>query len=129
MFCRSWKRIDCNCALDLIYVIVLASDGSNITNFSLSVTDSFGRVVFLVSLTATSSVRPSLTSQHLTGLFELHAVVRVAIVCRMEYEGCSSFCSDRHPVQVVSGLNKCSVSLLRVGKIAAVAVCSCRLVL
>ncbi|KAH0916954.1 hypothetical protein HID58_024614, partial [Brassica napus] len=40
----------------------------------LSVTDSFGRVVFLVSLTATSSVRPSLTSQHLTGLFELHAV-------------------------------------------------------
>ncbi|KAG5377610.1 hypothetical protein IGI04_025452, partial [Brassica rapa subsp. trilocularis] len=82
---------------------------------NLSVPDSFGRVVVLVSLTATSSVRPSLTYQHLTGLFELHVVVHVAIVCRMEYGGCSSFCSDRHPVQVVSGPNKCLVSLLRVG--------------
>ncbi|KAF2593981.1 hypothetical protein F2Q70_00043059 [Brassica cretica] len=66
--------------------------------------DSFGRVVVLVSLTATSSVRSSLASQHLTGLFELHVVV-------------------------VSGPNKCSVLLLRVGKVAAVAVSSCRLVL
>ena len=46
-----------------------------------------------------------------------------------EYGGCSPFCSDRHPVQVVSGPNKCSALLLRVGKVAAVAVCSCRLVL
>lgn len=129
MFCPSWKRIAWNCAIVLISVIALASDGSKITNFSLSVPDSFGRVVVLVSLTATSSVRPSLTSQHLTGLFELHVVVHVAIVCKMEYGGCSSFCSDRHPVQVVSGPNKCSVSLLRVGFVAAVSVCSCRLVL
>ena len=47
----------------------------------------------------------------------------------MEYGGCSPFCLDRHPVQVVSGPDKCSVLLLRVGKVAAVAVSSCRLVL
>ncbi|KAF3550304.1 hypothetical protein DY000_02009408 [Brassica cretica] len=99
MFCRSWKRIAWDCALVLIFVIALASDGSNITNFSLSVPDSFGRVVDGLGVWST------------------------------EYGGCSPFCSDRHPVQVVSGPNKCLVSLLRVGKVATVAVCSCMLVL
>ncbi|KAF3510686.1 hypothetical protein F2Q69_00008924 [Brassica cretica] len=86
----------CPCSF---FVIALASDGSNITNFSLSVPDSFGRLVDGLGVWST------------------------------EYGGCSPFCSDRHPVQVVSGPNKCSVLLLRVGKVAAVAVCSCRLVL
>ncbi|WZZ38014.1 hypothetical protein YC2023_034273 [Brassica napus] len=37
----------------------------------------------LVLLTVTSSVRPSLTSQHYMGLIELLVVVCEAIVCRM----------------------------------------------
>ncbi|KAG2251901.1 hypothetical protein Bca52824_082037 [Brassica carinata] len=40
-------------------------------------------VVVFVLLTATSNVRPSLTSQHYMGLIELLVVVCEAIVCRM----------------------------------------------
>ncbi|KAF3524743.1 hypothetical protein F2Q69_00047236 [Brassica cretica] len=78
--------------------------GPKIRSSCSDILSCFGPVVVLVSLTATSRVRSSLTSQHLTSLFELHVVV-------------------------VSGPNKCSVLLLRVGKVAAVAVSSCRLVL
>ena len=56
---------------------------SSSTGFSSSVLDGFERVVVFVLLTATSNVRPSLTSQHYMGLIELLVVVCEAIVCRM----------------------------------------------
>ncbi|KAH0873209.1 hypothetical protein HID58_070571, partial [Brassica napus] len=57
--------------------------GPKIRSSCSDILSCFGPVVVLVSLTATSRVRSSLTSQHLTGLFELHVVVSVAVVCRM----------------------------------------------
>ncbi|KAG5404261.1 hypothetical protein IGI04_010380 [Brassica rapa subsp. trilocularis] len=45
------------CALVLNLVAAEASDGSSSTNFSRSVLDGYGRVVVLVSLTASSNVR------------------------------------------------------------------------
>ncbi|KAF2615290.1 hypothetical protein F2Q70_00007263 [Brassica cretica] len=50
---------------------------------SSSVLEGFERVMVLVLLTVTSSVRPSLTFQHYMGLIELLVVVCEAIVCRM----------------------------------------------
>ncbi|KAL0662574.1 hypothetical protein Bca4012_099411 [Brassica carinata] len=70
-------------ALVLHSILVEASDGSSSSNYSSSVLDGFERVVVFVLLTATSNVRPSLTSQHYMGLIELLVVVCEAIVCRM----------------------------------------------
>ena len=58
------------CALVLNLVAAEASDGSSSTNFSRSVLDGYGRVVVLVSLTASSNVRSLPTSQHHLGSLE-----------------------------------------------------------
>ncbi|KAF2581297.1 hypothetical protein F2Q68_00006101 [Brassica cretica] len=111
----------CPCSF---FVIALASDGSNITNFSLSVPDSFGRVVVLVSLTATSSVRPSLTSQHLTGLFELmswlvlrsfrRVVLRWAIIFKSGFIAEAKITGFRLSVEL--GSSFCGKLLVRIGR-------------
>ncbi|KAF8089145.1 hypothetical protein N665_0516s0003 [Sinapis alba] len=54
--------------------LVVASDGSSSTSFSSSVLSDYGRVVVLVSLTATSSVWSSLTSQRYLVLLEFFGV-------------------------------------------------------
>ncbi|CAN6930925.1 unnamed protein product [Brassica oleracea var. botrytis] len=63
-------------------VLAGAGDGFSSSSFSSSVLDGYGRVVVLVSLTVTISVRSLLTSQHYLGLLELLVVVCEAIVCR-----------------------------------------------
>uniref|UniRef100_M4F6U8 Uncharacterized protein n=1 Tax=Brassica campestris TaxID=3711 RepID=M4F6U8_BRACM len=73
------------------------NDGSNSANFGSSVFDGYGHVVVLVFLIVTSSVRSSLTSQHLIGLLEPLVVA-------------------------VSGSNNCSIWMLCVNCVAAVAV-------
>ncbi|CAF2171469.1 hypothetical protein BRARA_G01713 [Brassica rapa] len=64
-------------------VLAGASDGFRSSSFSSSVLDGYGRVVVLVSLTVTISVRSPLTSQHYLGLLEPLVVVCEAIVCRL----------------------------------------------
>lgn len=58
------------CALVLIPVFAEACDGSSSNNFSSSVLVGYGCVVVLVSLTATSSVCFSLTSQRYIGMLK-----------------------------------------------------------
>ena len=70
-------------ALVLRSVFAGVSDGFSSSSFSWSVLDEYKRVVVLMSLTVTASVRSSLTSQHYMGLVELLVVVCEAIVCRL----------------------------------------------
>ena len=70
-------------SLVLHFMLAGASDGFSSSSFSSSVLDGYGRVMVLVSLTVTISVRSPLTSQHYLGLLEPLVVVCEAIVCRL----------------------------------------------
>ncbi|KAG5378664.1 hypothetical protein IGI04_026506 [Brassica rapa subsp. trilocularis] len=74
--------IGCKLAHVLHSILVGASDGFSSSSFSSSVLDGYERVVVLVSLTVTISVRSPLTCQHYLGLLEPLVVVCEAIVCR-----------------------------------------------
>ncbi|CAN7049424.1 unnamed protein product [Brassica rapa subsp. trilocularis] len=75
--------IGCKLAHVLHSILVGASDGFSSSSFSSSVLDGYERVVVLVSLTVTISVRSPLTCQHYLGLLEPLVVVCEAIVCRL----------------------------------------------